>query len=308
MPNRLFAPLGLAALLALSLAAPAAARDRGVQVSSDLAEEWILQLTPGSGVVPGYIKPYLANPGGLYDTRRGYAVRGSYGLRDGDGVRVEGRARIRSRDIKDGPLSLRDDRGDADGVRIRRTAAITGSVVDAPVASGRAMMPAAGRTMKKVSSIDPVYLPQQVDYPSDKPAGTVVIDTSSKFLYLVEAGGTARRYGVGVGKPGFEWAGSHTVTQKKEWPTWTPPAQMRAREKKKGKILPAQMKGGPQNPLGTRAMYLYDGGRDTMFRIHGTSEPWTIGHNVSSGCIRMVNADVADLYGRAPIGTKVIVR
>lgn len=152
------------------------------------------------------------------------------------------------------------------------------------------------------------YQRQRVRYASNEAPGTIVIDSEDKFLYLVEGNGKALRYGVGVGREGFGWHGNVRIGRKAEWPTWIPPVEMRVREKKKGRILPVSMEGGPQNPLGARAMYLYDGGRDTMFRIHGTSEPWTIGHNVSSGCIRMVNADVSDLYERAPVGTKVIVR
>jgi lipoprotein-anchoring transpeptidase ErfK/SrfK len=152
------------------------------------------------------------------------------------------------------------------------------------------------------------FRPQRVRYSGNEKAGTIVIQSEDKFLYLVEGNGTAMRYGVGVGREGFGWHGNVKIGRKAEWPTWTPPPEMRQRERKKGRILPVSMEGGPQNPLGARAMYLYDGGRDTMFRIHGTSEPWTIGHNVSSGCIRMVNADVTDLYSRAPVGTRVIVR
>ncbi len=151
------------------------------------------------------------------------------------------------------------------------------------------------------------YKRQRVRYVTDEAPGTIIIDSDAKFLYLVEGDNRAMRYGVGVGREGFGWQGRVKIGRKAEWPTWTPPPEMRQREKQKGRILPASMKGGPKNPLGARAMYLYDGGRDTMFRIHGTSEPWTIGHNVSSGCIRMVNNDVADLYERAPVGTRVIV-
>ncbi len=151
--------------------------------------------------------------------------------------------------------------------------------------------------------IDPKYLPQDVDYAGKHAAGTIVIDTTENFLYLVQAGGTARRYGVGTGKPGFEWAGTHTVTQKKEWPDWRPPAEMIVRERAKGRILPVHMAGGPENPLGARALYL----GSTLYRIHGTNQPWTIGGAVSSGCIRMRNEDVVDLYERVKVGTKVVV-
>ena len=152
-------------------------------------------------------------------------------------------------------------------------------------------------------TMDPVFLPQTVAYNSGHKPGTIVIDTNDRFLYLVQANGEARRYGVGVGKPGFEWAGTHKITQKKHWPDWRPPAEMIAREKKKGRILPKYMAGGPSNPLGARALYL----GSTLYRIHGTNAPWTIGQAVSSGCIRMRNEDVVDLYERVNVGTKVIV-
>ena len=151
--------------------------------------------------------------------------------------------------------------------------------------------------------IDPAYLPRMVNYPTSQAPGTIVIDTRARYLYLILGKGMAKRYGVGVGRPGFQWAGAHTITRKAEWPTWTPPEAMIAREKKNGRILPASMKGGPSNPLGARALYL----GSSMYRIHGTNEPWTIGQNVSSGCIRMMNDDVIDLYGRVKVGTKVIV-
>ncbi len=147
--------------------------------------------------------------------------------------------------------------------------------------------------------VDPKYDRQTVDYRSDEPAGTVVIDTPNKFLYLVENGGKALRYGIGVGRPGFTWAGVKTITAKKEWPDWRPPADMLQRRPD----LPRYMPGGVDNPLGARAMYL----GSTLYRIHGSNEPWTIGTNVSSGCIRMRNEDVEDLYGRVPVGTKVVV-
>jgi lipoprotein-anchoring transpeptidase ErfK/SrfK len=153
------------------------------------------------------------------------------------------------------------------------------------------------------SRMDPQFLPQEVDYPTDQKPGTIVIDTMQRFLYLVQGNGRAMRYGVGVGKPGFEWAGSHKITRKAEWPDWTPPSEMIAREAAKGHYLPARMDGGPENPLGARAMYL----GNSLYRIHGTNAPWTIGYAVSSGCIRMRNQDVEDLYSRVKVGTKVIV-
>ncbi|WP_152599636.1 L,D-transpeptidase [Hoeflea sp. BAL378] len=141
---------------------------------------------------------------------------------------------------------------------------------------------------------------------SEKP-GTIIIDTNTKYLYYVEGNNRATRYGVGVGRDGFGWSGTVQVGRKAEWPDWRPPASMIARERAKGRILPAHMKGGPNNPLGARALYLYKGGRDTIFRIHGTNQPWTIGQNMSSGCIRMMNEDVQHLYSRAGVGSKVIV-
>lgn len=152
------------------------------------------------------------------------------------------------------------------------------------------------------------YHRRTVAYPTSEAPGTIVIDTKNYFLYYVLGGGKAIRYGVGVGREGFGWHGTVFVARKAEWPTWTPPPEMVEREKKNGRILPASMKGGPGNPLGARALYLYNKSGDTAYRIHGTSEPWTIGHNVSSGCIRLVNADVMDLYDRASVGAKVIVR
>ncbi len=151
--------------------------------------------------------------------------------------------------------------------------------------------------------LDPKFLPQMVSYQTSQKPGTMVIDTNTRFLYLVMGNGKARRYGVGVGKEGFEWTGSEKVTRKAEWPSWTPPKEMIIRERKKGRELPAFMPGGPANPMGARAIYL----GSTLYRIHGTNQPWTIGQAVSSGCIRMRNEDVMDLYERVRRGAKVIV-
>jgi len=146
---------------------------------------------------------------------------------------------------------------------------------------------------------DPRYNKQLVEYSGKEGAGTIVIDTPNKFLYLVQGDGKALRYGVGVGRPGFTWSGTKTISAKKEWPAWTPPPEMLARRPD----LPRHMEGGPENPLGARAMYL----GSSLYRIHGSNEPWTIGTNVSSGCIRMRNEDVIDLYGRVGVGTRVVV-
>lgn len=167
---------------------------------------------------------------------------------------------------------------------------------------GRAQ-PVAMRPQPIRGRIEPQFLPQMVAYETGEKPGTIVIDTNNRFLYLVTGNGQARRYGVGVGKPGFEWAGAHRITRKAEWPNWTPPKEMIQREAAKGHYLPARMDGGPENPLGARAMYL----GSTLYRIHGTNAPWTIGSAVSSGCIRMRNEDVVDLYERVNVGTKVIV-
>ena len=166
------------------------------------------------------------------------------------------------------------------------------------------MMPQQGMGQPLISeparpAFDPKYEKQLVDYDGKERAGTIVIDTPNKFLYLVQGSGKAMRYGIGVGRPGFAWSGIKTISAKKEWPDWTPPAEMIARRPD----LPRHMEGGPQNPLGARAMYL----GSTLYRIHGSNEPWTIGTNVSSGCIRMRNEDVIDLYGRVNVGTKVVV-
>ena len=150
---------------------------------------------------------------------------------------------------------------------------------------------------------DPKWLPQVVEYETDQPPGTIVVDTRQRFLFLVLKGGKAKRYGVGVGKEGFGWTGTEKVSNKRKWPDWHPPAEMIEREKAKGRILPVKMEGGPANPLGARALYL----GSTLYRIHGTNAPWTIGRAVSSGCIRMRNEDVVDLYNRIPVGTNVVV-
>ena len=180
-----------------------------------------------------------------------------------------------------------------------RAAIVTGTSARAPVRVAR--QPQAMRP------VDPRFKRQQVRLSTSEKPGTIIIDTDRKFLYFVEAGGRATRYGVDVGKEGFAWGGTMKIGRKAEWPGWTPPAAMVARERAKGHILPAYMAGGPDNPLGARAMYLYRGGGDSMFRIHGTNQPWTIGLNMSSGCIRMMNEDVTHLYERADRGTKVIV-
>ncbi|WP_456243462.1 L,D-transpeptidase [Tardiphaga alba] len=158
-----------------------------------------------------------------------------------------------------------------------------------------------------VSGINPAMLRQRVDYRTREPVGTVVVDTAARHLYLVEGDGKAMRYGIGVGKAGLAFAGSATIKRKAEWPHWSPTENMMNREPARYRHLAGGMVGGLENPLGPRAMYLYQGDRDTMFRIHGTTEPETIGTAVSSGCIRLMNQDVIDLYNRVKIGSRVVV-
>jgi lipoprotein-anchoring transpeptidase ErfK/SrfK len=149
------------------------------------------------------------------------------------------------------------------------------------------------------TAFDPKFEKQLVEYHGKESAGTIIVDTPNKFLFLVQGDGKALRYGIGVGRPGFTWSGVKQVSAKKEWPDWTPPPEMLERRPD----LPRHMEGGPQNPLGARAMYL----GSSLYRIHGSNEPWTIGTNVSSGCIRMRNEDVIDLYDRVHVGARVIV-
>ncbi len=159
-----------------------------------------------------------------------------------------------------------------------------------------------------LNRIDPVYYRQVVPYQAPEQAGTVVVDPHNTFLYLVRGDGTAMRYGIGVGREGFSWSGNATIRDKQQWPKWHPPAAMIERQPELQKYANGGMEGGLANPLGARALYLYEGNRDTLYRIHGTNEPWSIGKAVSSGCIRMLNQDAIDLYNRVPLDTPVIVR
>lgn len=143
-----------------------------------------------------------------------------------------------------------------------------------------------------------------VPFGESLPKGTIVINTSERRLYYVLGDGTALRYAVGVGREGFSWAGQGRISDKRHWPDWNPPAEMIQREAARGRVLPAHVEGGPNNPLGARALYI----GMTLYRIHGTNQPWTVGQANSSGCIRMTNEDVIDLYEKVDIGTQVIVR
>jgi lipoprotein-anchoring transpeptidase ErfK/SrfK len=163
-----------------------------------------------------------------------------------------------------------------------------------------------------LTQINPAFLRAEVYYPTDAEPGTIVIDPAAHYLYYTQPYGRAIRYGVGVGKQGFEWSGDAYINSKQEWPDWYPPPEMIARrpdiapqlqQLQSGMGVP----GGPRNPIGARGLYLWQNNKDTLYRIHGTNEPQTIGLSVSSGCIRMINQDVIDLYDRVPIGTKVKV-
>lgn len=155
-----------------------------------------------------------------------------------------------------------------------------------------------------VRKIPPEYRRQDVHFVGPEQPGTLVVDAANRFLYFITAPGRAIRFGIAVGRDGAAWRGRAIVGRKAKWPTWTPTANMRKRNPK----LPRQVKGGPENPLGARALYLYRNGIDTLYRIHGTNEPWSIGKAASSGCIRMLNEDVFELYGSVPVGAPVVVR
>jgi lipoprotein-anchoring transpeptidase ErfK/SrfK len=158
----------------------------------------------------------------------------------------------------------------------------------------------------KLSEIPRQYHRQIVGDPTGEAPGTIVVDPGQRYLYLVLEDGRARRYGIGVGRQGFGWNGVAKVGAKRTWPAWYPPVEMQERDPRAREFANG-MDGGSDNPLGARALYLYKDGRDTLYRIHGTAEPRSIGRAVSSGCIRMLNADVIDLYDRVPVGTRVVV-
>ncbi|MER8384996.1 L,D-transpeptidase [Mesorhizobium sp. M1329] len=158
-----------------------------------------------------------------------------------------------------------------------------------------------------IYKVDQKFLRQTVPYATEEAPGTIIVDTGAKFLYYVLGDGQALRYGIGVGKAGFEWHGTAHVARKREWPDWSAPSAMIVREQKRGRIIPAHMEGGLTNPLGARALYLFNEKGDTGYRLHGSPEWWSIGKAVSAGCIRLMNQDIIDLYNRATIGTKVIV-
>jgi lipoprotein-anchoring transpeptidase ErfK/SrfK len=169
--------------------------------------------------------------------------------------------------------------------------------------------PGGGSTPARTAVSRPSYKGKRtVSYQTTEKPGTIIISTRKRKLYYVLGDGKAIEYGVGVGRQGFTWSGTANVARKAVWPAWHPPQEMIEREKKQyGRILPARMEGGPNNPLGARALYLFQGNKDTLYRIHGTNAPHTIGTAQSSGCIRMLNEEVIDLHDRVRIGAKVIV-
>ncbi|WP_421951428.1 L,D-transpeptidase [Pelagibacterium sp.] len=154
--------------------------------------------------------------------------------------------------------------------------------------------------------VDPVYYRRVVPDPTGERPGTIYVDTAHHYLYFVQENGQAMRYGVGLGREGFAWSGRGTIQFKRRWPTWTPPSAMIEREPELEEWRNGQP-GGLDNPLGARALYIFQNGRDTLYRIHGTPEPWTIGSNVSSGCVRLMNQDIMDLYSRVSTGNTLIV-
>jgi lipoprotein-anchoring transpeptidase ErfK/SrfK len=158
-----------------------------------------------------------------------------------------------------------------------------------------------------VASFDPRYLRQRVPFETTEAPGTIVIDTAARHLFLVEEDGMATRYGVSIGREGFGWTGEGTIGRKARWPRWTPPAEMIARDPSLERWREG-MPGGPENPLGARALYIYFGDQDSLYRVHGTNEPRSIGRSASSGCFRMLNQDVVDLHARVPNGARIIVR
>ena len=163
-----------------------------------------------------------------------------------------------------------------------------------------------GVTYDKRAQIDPRYHRQRVRYDGVGSPGSIVVDTNDKFLYSVEGGGWATRYGVGVGQAGLSLKGNASVGHKAVWPSWTPTENMMRRKPRLVQYA-GGVPGGPDNPLGARALYLYRNGQDTMYRLHGTNEPWSIGRAVSSGCVRLLNDDIIDLYERTPVGTSVTI-
>jgi lipoprotein-anchoring transpeptidase ErfK/SrfK len=187
----------------------------------------------------------------------------------------------------------------------RRELLMTGCALAAVIALPRCT------NSPQATGLDPIYRRKEVQYDTPEKPGTIVINPSEHFLYFVQGGGRALRYGVGVGSEGFAWSGVAIVHSKQEWPNWYPTNDYLQRQPAARSRLNLQsgsgMVAGLANPLGARALYLWQGNKDTLYRIHGTNEPWTIGQNVSSGCIRLTNEDVIDLYDRTSVGARVVV-
>ncbi|GGB59439.1 L,D-transpeptidase [Roseibium aquae] len=158
-----------------------------------------------------------------------------------------------------------------------------------------------------ISQVDPIYYRQRVNYATSEGPGTIIVDTPNRFLYYVEPDGKAMRYGVGIGRAGFDWGGTARIGAKREWPKWFPPKEMRERQPELEKYANG-MEPGLNNPLGARALYIYEGQKDTLYRVHGTPEAWSIGKAVSSGCVRMLQQDIIDLYGRVALNSKIVVK
>ncbi len=183
---------------------------------------------------------------------------------------------------------------------------LVAAAITAPMTAGRVAAELFPISNSDIQKVPHKFRRRVVRFASNYPPGTIVVDTRKKFLYLIQSNGKAVRYGIGVGRQGFSWSGAAVIKHKAKWPTWTPPADMVARDEFAAQWADG-MPGGPKNPLGARALYLFQGNVDTLYRIHGTFVPSSIGKAVSSGCIRMINADVADLYDRVKIGARVIV-
>lgn len=198
----------------------------------------------------------------------------------------------------------------ASGVAASAASASTRFNFSSSLSSERALRAKPRRTRKPARSARPSNYKgkELVSYDTDEEPGTIIVDTGERALYLVLEDGMAMKYGVGVGRAGFSWKGAAHIRRKAKWPAWYPTENMRRRAwKKNRRRLPKMVKGGPKNPLGARALYLYQGNRDTLYRIHGTNNPASIGHARSSGCIRLLNEEIIDLHQRAQIGAKVIV-
>lgn len=247
-------------------------------VSPDRVDAWINQLQPTSQSQAQVNAPRVQR------RQNAQRKRGFLFLQPQVNVAVEPRQNTRRRQSSSATI---------DGRRIGQQPTVQASV--------RTDLPRASSPKKR--SIDPKFLPTIVAYAGPEAPGTIIVNTNERFLYLVQQNGQAKRYGVGVGREGFSWKGTENITKKAEWPTWRPPQEMIERERLKGRELPAVMEGGPENPLGARALYL----GSTLYRIHGSNAPWSIGQAVSSGCIRMRNEDVIDLYERVGVGTQVKV-